>query len=65
MTLSELLEKIEYGIKNGILEPDDDVKMRNTAVSEDAMEAGSNGYVTVDEVLIVGGILMLLPEEEF
>lgn len=63
MTLGELQSLIARGIKDGKLDPDDDVLIRNTAIGQATMDAGSSGYAELSEVLIVDGVVHLLIEE--
>lgn len=55
MNVGELIQELQRAVKAGRLHELDDVMVRNTAVSEAAMEAGSDGYLPLDEVLIVTG----------
>lgn len=52
MTIGELLKLLTRAIAQGRLSEDDEVLVRNTAVGEEAMEAGSDGYESLTEVLI-------------
>lgn len=54
MTVNELIAQLRK------LDDDAEVLVRDTAVSDDAMEAGSNGYVELEEVLVVEGQPYLL-----
>jgi hypothetical protein len=65
MTIEELIEKLTRLIKLGKLDPEQPVMIRNTAVSEEAMEAGSDGYAELSEVLVNGeqGVSLLIEEE--
>lgn len=65
MTLEELITKLNRLVKAGKLDPDEPVKIRNTAVSDEAMDAGSDGYVELSEVLVVNGSAYLLIEEDW
>jgi hypothetical protein len=64
MTLEEILEIINRAVQSGRLNLDEPVKFRNFSISEYAMEAGSDGYIEVDEVLIVDGSVLLLADNE-
>lgn len=54
MTVEELIAKLR------LCSPEDEVLVRDTSVSDEAMEAGSKGYVPLEEVLIVEGEPYLL-----
>lgn len=63
MTIEELIEELRRAIRNGA-DPESEVLVRNSVVSEAAMEAGSKGYVELEEVLLVpatGEIYLLIP----
>lgn len=65
MTIEELIEKLTRLVKLGKLDPEQPVMIRNTAVSDEAMEAGSDGYAELSEVLVVREAAYLLVEEEW
>ncbi len=62
MTIEDLIEKLQRLIKAGKIDPENIVMIRNTQVSEDAMDAGSNGYTELDEVLVIEETVYLLIE---
>ena len=65
MTLQEIIDKLTSGIRNGNLDPDEPLYFRDYEVSDEAMEAGSDGWAEVDEILVAGGVARLLPEERY
>lgn len=62
VTVGELIELLERGVRSGRLHELGSVKIRDLSVSEEAMEAGSSGYVELAEVLMVEDSAYLLPE---
>jgi hypothetical protein len=62
MNIEELIEFLQRGLRAGTLHGLGSVKIRDFSVSEEAMEAGSDGYKDLSEVLIVGDDAYLLPE---
>jgi hypothetical protein len=73
MTIEELMDAFRDAIRHGRVSAEDEVLIRNPAVSMDAMSAGSNGYAAVAEVLIIGknsegmtpGIYLNVEEEDY
>lgn len=59
MNVEQLMEKLKR------CNAEDEVLIRDTAVSDDAMEAGSNGYLELEEVLVVEGQPYLLIETDY
>lgn len=55
MTIEELLDRINRGLRAGSFTELDSVFVRNPEVSEDAMSAGSNGWTDADEFLVIDG----------
>jgi hypothetical protein len=55
MTIEELLDRINRGLRAGHFTELDSVFVRNPDVSEEAMSAGSNGWIEGDELLIIEG----------
>jgi hypothetical protein len=64
MTVEELIADLQRRIANGSLNPDDAVQMRDPEVSYDAMQAGSNGWTDLEEVLPSGDGRALLKHAE-
>lgn len=62
MNIEELIEFLQKRIASGTIHGLGAVKIRDLSVSEEAMEAGSNGYLELEEVLVVGDDVYLLPE---
>lgn len=62
MPVEELMELLNRALRDGRLSPESAVKVRNTAVSEEAMEAGSSGYSDLEEILIADDEAFLLIE---
>lgn len=54
MTIEELIEALHDAVRHGRVSAEDEVLIRNPQVSEEAMSAGSNGYATIAEVLVIG-----------
>lgn len=57
-----MLDKLNRAISQGKLDPHASVRLRDYRVSDEAMEAGSNGYSDVEEVLFVEDAAILLPD---
>ena len=55
MTIEELLTRINDGLRRGRFTELDSVFVRNPSVSEEAIEAGSNGWTEADELLVIEG----------
>jgi hypothetical protein len=55
VTIEELLDRINRGLRAGAYTELDSVFIRNPNVSEDAMSAGSNGWAEADEFLVIQG----------
>jgi hypothetical protein len=64
MTIEELIEFLERRLKAGKIHGLGSVKIRDFRVSDEAMEAGSSGYADLEEVLVVGDDVYLLPSED-
>jgi hypothetical protein len=64
MTVTELVEELQRKLKNGSLNPDDVVELRDPEVSYDAMQAGSSGWTELEEVLPSGDGRALLKHAE-
>lgn len=52
MTVDDLINDLRRKVSLGTVSLDDTVEVRNPEVSEDAIEAGSNGYHEADEILV-------------
>lgn len=52
MMVQELIDDLKRKLRNGVIDESDEIQVRNPDVSEDAMDAGSNGYIEVDEILV-------------
>lgn len=66
MTVGELQDQLARLVRAGKITPDDTIEVRNPSVSEEAVEAGSNGYHEADEVLVPGdGRVVLLGEVDY
>ena len=63
MTVDELIGKLQRCIRLGTLDPSRPVLLRNTAIDEDAMDRGEDGYAELDEALIAEGRVRLLMDE--
>lgn len=65
MDLEELEGNIRALKRNGRIDEDNcTIKVRNPHVSDEAIEAGSDGWIAVGSVLVVDGDLYLEPEED-
>jgi len=62
MNIEELIEFLQRRLRNGAIHGLGSVMIRDLSVSEEAMEAGSNGYVELSEVLVIGDDVYLLAE---
>jgi len=60
MTVDELGEHIKQLKARGRITGDTDVYVRDPNVSDEAIEAGSRGYVDLDEILVLDGEHLLL-----
>lgn len=65
MTVDELITTLQRKLRAGVIDEDSEVRARNLLISEDAMEAGSDGYADVTEVLIIPdeAVLLLIDED--
>lgn len=52
MTVEELMDDLKRKLRNGVITEDNEIVVRNPEISDDAMEAGSEGYHEVDEILV-------------
>lgn len=52
MTVEELIQKLKRAVDLGRVDAEAEVHFRDYRISDEAMEAGSNGYAAVEEVLI-------------
>lgn len=65
VTVGELMDTLRSSLQSGIVSEEDEVLVRNPRISDEAMEAGSDGYVGLEEVLFTGeGTVRLLSEED-
>ena len=62
MEVQQLINLLQRQLDLGRIEEKDIVKFRDFSVSEEAMEAGSEGYIEIEEALIVPGVVYLLAE---
>lgn len=53
MTVEELMSKLRRLIQIGRINEDAVISIRDLSVSQYAMDAGSSGYIELDEVLVV------------
>ncbi|QNL30023.1 hypothetical protein SEA_RUDY_53 [Microbacterium phage Rudy] len=51
MTVEDLINDLKRKVSKGAIALEDEVVVRNPAVSDAAMDAGSDGYHEVDEIL--------------
>lgn len=65
MNVEELIEALQRAVRTGKLHGLGAVMIRNTAVSEAAMEAGSDGYSELSELLFPGDDTVRLLIEEW
>ena len=63
MDLEELESHIRRLRSAGRVDDDALIKVRNPGVSEDAMAAGSDGWIEVGAALVIDGDIYLEPEE--
>lgn len=52
MTVADLLDDLKEKLYKGVISEEDEIVVRDPEVSKDAIEAGSNGYHEVDEILV-------------
>lgn len=63
MTAEDLINDLQRAIRDGRISRDTPIYVRNSDVSEAAMEAGSDGYAEAEDVLYPGdGRVVLLGE---
>lgn len=60
MTAEELIKNLQRKIDLGRISPEDEIYVRDPYVSDAAMDAGTDGYHEVDEILVPGGRVILL-----
>ncbi len=64
MDLEELESTINRLRSRGRVDDSGTVKVRNPHVSDEAIEAGSDGWIEVGAVLVIDGDIHLEPEED-
>ena len=64
MDVRELVDTLNRKLRAGVITEDTPVKLRNASISEGAMEAGSDGWHELEEVLIGEDSVNLFTEPE-
>lgn len=65
MTVEDLIDNLKRAIRLGTISEQDSVSFRDLSISDGAMEAGSNGYTEVEEILYPRDGRVLFLGEDF
>lgn len=64
MDVQTLMQRLNQLLRAGKIEETSEVMVRNPHVSDRAIEAGSNGWIEADELLVAEGNFLIGPMEE-